>query len=70
MEGPKNYNAAWILLTFLGVFGIHRFYMEKWFTGIVYLLTAGLLLIGIIYDYWTLNRQLDEINQRAAAGDL
>ena len=23
-EGPKNYNVAWILLTFLGVFGIHQ----------------------------------------------
>ncbi|MDX1512578.1 MAG: NINE protein, partial [Gammaproteobacteria bacterium] len=26
-EGPKDYNVTWILLTFLGVFGIHRFYL-------------------------------------------
>jgi TM2 domain-containing membrane protein YozV len=51
--GPKNYNVAWILLTFLGIFGIHRFYLGKWITGIIYLLTGGLLLIGVIYDYWT-----------------
>src|SRR4030081_1324406 len=44
--GPISYNAAWILLTFLGVFGIHRFYMGKWLSGIVYLLTGGLLLLG------------------------
>ncbi|MCA9071917.1 MAG: TM2 domain-containing protein, partial [Planctomycetaceae bacterium] len=31
--GPLDYNVAWILLTFLGIFGIHRFYMGKWFTG-------------------------------------
>ncbi len=62
ISGPKSYNLTWILLTFLGVFGIHRFYMEKWFTGLLYLLTGGLLLIGVIYDFWTLNQQLSEIN--------
>ena len=64
--GPLNYNAAWILLTFLGVFGIHRFYMGKWLSGVLYLLTVGLGGIGIIYDYWTLNDQLTLINNRAA----
>ncbi len=62
VAGPKDYNLTWILLTFLGVFGIHRFYMEKWFTGLLYLLTGGLFLIGVIYDFWTLNQQLSEIN--------
>ena len=60
--GEKNYNIAWILLTFLGIFGIHRFYLGKWVTGILYLLTGGLLLLGVIYDYWTLNDQIDEIH--------
>ena len=62
--GPTDYTVAWILLTFLGVFGIHRFYLGKWVTGILYLLTGGLLLVGIVYDYWTLNGQVDEINGR------
>jgi len=61
-EGPCDYNLAWILLTFLGVFGIHRFYMEKWITGIIYLLTGSLLGIGWLYDLCTLNEQVDEIN--------
>ena len=65
VEGPKDYNVAWILLTFLGIFGIHRFYMGKILTGILYLLTGGLLLIGVIYDFWTLNAQLSEINNRS-----
>lgn len=64
--GPLNYNVAWALLTFLGVFGVHRFYMGKWLSGILYLLTLGLGGIGIIYDYWTLNDQLTLINNRAA----
>jgi TM2 domain-containing membrane protein YozV len=60
--GPFSYNVAWILLTFLGVFGIHRFYMGKWISGIIYLLTGGLFLIGYIYDFWTLNDQLTILN--------
>ncbi len=63
--GPVDYNVAWILLTFLGFFGIHRFYQGKWLSGIIYLLTGGLLLIGIIYDFWTLNDQISRINHQA-----
>jgi len=62
-SGPLDYNVAWILLTFLGIFGVHRMYMGKWLTGILYLLTGGLFLIGYIYDYWTLNDQLSTLNK-------
>ena len=60
--GRIDYNLTWILLTFLGIFGVHRMYMGKWLTGILYLLTCGLLGIGIIYDFWTLNDQITLIN--------
>jgi TM2 domain-containing membrane protein YozV len=63
VAGPINYNLTWILLTFLGPFGIHRFYMGKIFTGIVYLCTGGLLLVGVLYDFLTLNEQLSDINR-------
>jgi TM2 domain-containing membrane protein YozV len=36
--------------------------MGKIVTGIIYLLTGGIFLLGIVYDYWTLNEQLAEIN--------
>ena len=62
--GPVNYSVAWILLTFLGLLGIHRMYIGKWLTGILYLLTAGLFGLGYLYDYWTLNRQIDELNRQ------
>ena len=60
--GPIDYNVDWILLTLLGLFGVHRMSMEKWLTGILYLVTGGLFGIGYIYDYWTLNEQLSQLN--------
>lgn len=61
-EGKINYNVAWALLTFLGVFGVHRFYMGKIVTGIIYLLTGGLFVVGYLFDLWTLNNQINELN--------
>jgi len=62
--GPLDYTVAWVLLTFLGIFGIHRFYIGKWITGIIYLLTGGLVGLGLLYDLWTLNGQVSEMNRR------
>lgn len=60
--GKYDYSAAWILLTFFGFLGIHRFYLGKIFTGILYLLTGGLFLVGYLYDLFTLNEQVSEKN--------
>ncbi len=60
--GPLDYTVAWILLTFLGVFGVQRLYLGKWPTAILYLLTAGLFGLGVLYDFWTLNDQVDTAN--------
>ena len=60
--GRIDYTLAWILLTFLGFFGVHRMYMGKWITGIIYLFTGGLFGLGYLYDFWTLNDQITIIN--------
>ena len=62
--GPLDYSLAWILLTFLGFFGLHRFYLGKIGTGILWLLTFGLFSIGWLYDFCTLNSQVSERNLR------
>jgi TM2 domain-containing membrane protein YozV len=64
--GRIDYSLAWILLTFLGLFGVHRMYMGKWISGVIYLLTGGFFLIGYIYDFWTLNDQITVLNAREA----
>ena len=61
-KGQIDFNIAWLLLAFLGLFGIHRMYMGKWLTGLLYLCTGGLLGVGYIYDLWTLNDQISLAN--------
>lgn len=63
--GPFDYTLAWIFLTFLGPLGIHRFYIGKWGTGLIWLFTGGLLFMGVVYDFWTLNGQVSERNTEA-----
>jgi TM2 domain-containing membrane protein YozV len=67
-EGKIDYTVAWILLTFLGLFGVHRMYMGKWVTGLIYFFTFALLSAGYIYDFWTLNDQVNLLNQQDELG--
>lgn len=60
--GRINYNVAWLLLALGGVLGLHRFYMGKWFTGLIYLGSLGLLGVGLLFDLWTLNSQISDLN--------
>lgn len=46
MKKPKNSMAELLLCLFLGWAGAHKFYMGKKGTGILYLLTFGLFIIG------------------------
>jgi TM2 domain-containing membrane protein YozV len=75
VTGPVDYNVAWLLLTFLGTLGVHRFYLGKWGTGLVYLVcwalastvilaipAAIVVALFLLYDFWTLNEQVDERN--------
>jgi len=61
-KGELDYTIAWLLLTFLGLLGIHRLYMGKFLTALLYFLTAGLFGVGYLYDFLTLNKQISDIN--------
>lgn len=60
--GPTRPNVGWVLLMLGGFLGMHRMYMDKWGTGILYLLTLGVFGFGILYDLWTLDAQINERN--------
>ena len=64
VAGTADYTVAWVLLTFLGILGLHRFYLGKWLTGLLWMATGGLFLFGYLYDFWTLNEQIDAVNRR------
>lgn len=64
-SGPKDYNVTWILLVFLGVFGIHRFYLGKVLTGVLWFFTGGFFLMGYLYDLLTLNDQIHAVNSQS-----
>ena len=48
---PRSRLVATLLCAFLGVLGIHRFYVGKIGTGIIWLLTGGILGIGALIDF-------------------
>ena len=49
-EPPKSWLTALLLCIFCGGLGIHRFYVGKIGTGILFMLTAGLFGIGVLVD--------------------
>lgn len=59
---PKKLNVAYILLIFFGTLGVHRFYLGKIGTGIVWLLTLGCLGIGTLVDIFRLRTMTDDQN--------
>ena len=47
----KDWQTTFLLCLFLGGLGVHRYYVGKIGTGILYTLTAGLFGIGFLVDF-------------------
>lgn len=51
-------------LFLVGLGGVHRLYLGKWGTGILWLLTAGLFGIGQVVDLFRMNALVEDANVR------
>lgn len=63
----KDKSLAYILwlLCLVGLCGVHRMYAGKWITGIIWLLTGGLLFIGQLVDLFLIPGMIERANREA-----
>ncbi|GHV42992.1 hypothetical protein AGMMS50268_04210 [Spirochaetia bacterium] len=54
------------LVSGCGALGFHRFYLGKIPTGLLWMCTGGLAMVGSVYDFFTLPGQVREANLRNA----
>jgi TM2 domain-containing membrane protein YozV len=62
----KSSGIAYLLwcACFFGFCGIHRFYAGKYISGIIWLLTGGLLFIGQLVDLILIPGMIEEANRQ------
>ena len=61
----RSYIVAYLLWFFLGVLGIHRFYLGRPVSGVIWLLTGGLLGVGWLVDVVLTAMMVEEENKQA-----
>lgn len=61
----QHNTASWLwLLGLFGLCGIHRIYLGKRITGVIWLLTLGLYGVGQVYDLFALKSMLKDSNTK------
>ena len=62
----RRIEIAYLLAAFsmVGVSGLQRFYLGKYWTGALWFATGGLFFLGTLYDLFTLPEQIDEFNRK------
>lgn len=61
----KDLSLAYVLWIggFLGFAGLHRMYMGRWASGLLWIATGGLCLVGQIVDFFMMTRMLADANE-------
>ncbi|MGC5583043.1 NINE protein [Ornithinimicrobium sp. W1665] len=59
---PKDVGITYLLWLLLGVLGAHKFYLGRPGMGVLYLLTLGLVGVGLLWDLFTIPRQVRAYN--------
>ncbi|MBQ0114092.1 MAG: TM2 domain-containing protein [Bacteroidales bacterium] len=68
----KSKGTAYLLwcCSLLFLCGLHRFYLGKWGTGLLWLFTFGLLGLGTLIDLFTLGSKVDVYNTQQELNTL
>ena len=62
MTRKKETGLAYLLWVagFFGFSGLHRMYMGRWVSGLIWLFTGGLCMVGQIVDLIMMERMLED----------
>jgi TM2 domain-containing membrane protein YozV len=64
----RSFLLAYCLWFFLGLLGIHRFYLGRPLTGLLWFATGGLLGVGWIFDFFWTAVMVNDENHEARFG--
>ncbi len=66
MAGTRSTSTAYLLWlpSLFGFAGLHRFYVGRWGTGLLWLLTGGLCMIGTVLDLFLIPGLVEDDNRR------
>ncbi|NUM36120.1 MAG: TM2 domain-containing protein [Candidatus Brocadiae bacterium] len=65
LSTPKSYVTAYFIWLFLGIIGGHRFYLGKWFTGLLYAVSFGFLGVGWLLDFFLIVPMVKSARKKA-----
>ncbi len=68
MKSTRTGYGLWCL-GLLGICGVHRFYLGRIVSGVIWLLTFGLLGIGQLIDLVLIPKMVNSGHDHAGAGD-
>eukprot|EP01138_Halocafeteria_seosinensis_P012655 gb/GECG01012931.1/.p1 GENE.gb/GECG01012931.1/~~gb/GECG01012931.1/.p1 ORF type:complete len:113 (+),score=7.76 gb/GECG01012931.1/:1-339(+) len=54
---------AYFLWFPLGILGLHRFYVGRWKSGLLWMFTGGFFVVGWLYDFLLIPDFVEEFNQ-------
>ena len=63
-DNRKDYVTCYRLWLFLGLLGVHRFYLGDVLKGFLLLFTGGGLIIGWLAEYSLLGKRVEECNAK------
>lgn len=62
MSNDKSTLVAYVLFIFFGMWGFHRFYLGRPWTAVLYMLTGGLFMLGIVWDLIAIPSMVEDEN--------